>query len=256
MSDTNLAEEFIDAHGQEAYEQVKEHAGTHATETGSVSANELPSDEDDLFLYGLVEIAEHECACEQSECELGIDDDDVFNFLLTNFSEVAERIRKYPPRGASQLRQDLNLIYPFSASVDVQVEIDSETSEGELKPLTVLGHDMRSPDGDPLLVCLVPCQESVNDPETIPDRFPLNRGVPEFAAEIDDPVEVVVPVPEGVWRITADISPGFMTLDGWDYDAENDVTTLIGMVSKNDPEKSRTLLGKLIGEDKAWHPGR
>lgn len=256
MQVPDLASEFISEHGNDAYEAVKHHAGTHATQTDVVTVDDLPTDERRLFLYGLMEIAEHECGKEESECDVPISDDDVFHFLLGHYPDVSRELEELPSRGAGEYRQDLKLLYPFHDSVDLHVEIDSETSGGQLNTLAVLGRDRPAGgDGNDLpLVWLVPCSSTVNDPEEIPKRYPVERGIPQFETEAEGSVEVVVPVPESVWQITTDISPGFMTLDGWDYRNNKSVNVLVGVVSSANPSKSRSLLNKLLGDDDEWAP--
>ncbi len=253
MQKTDLKLEFISEYGEDVYEEVKNHAGAHAIPSGVVTVEDLPEDDDQRFLYSLVEIAEYECGKDESECDIPLSDDDVFHFLLRHYAEVARELETLPPRGANQYRQDLRLIYPFHDAIDLHVEIESETSDDTLGPMTVLGRDRRSSD-DVLLVCLMPCTTTVNDSEDIPKKYPVERGIPQFDAEIESPVEVIIPVPKSVWQITADISPGFMTLDGWDFRNDEEVKSLVGVVSSANPAQSRNLLDKLLGDDDEWMP--
>lgn len=242
----SLSDKFIAEYGSDVYDAVRHHAGSHAVNNG-VQKEKIPEKEEKEFLYGLIEAAEYECGTEGSKCCFTISDDDVFRFILSNHSEIADKIECLPSRGIEK-RDDLDLIYPLGDLMDIQVEIESGTRPQRIKTHVTVGHDLR--DESRPFVCLIPVDKSM-DPSEVPDAFPVIDDEPDFGDDIDTPVEIVVPVETGVWKISAVVSPGFMTLDGWDYRTGEPVSVQIGIVEEQRPNASKLLLDRLSGD---WKP--
>lgn len=254
MEETNLVPEFIDRHGRECFDVVQEHAGTHTCDKDDELADALPEDRDKRFVYTLLELAEHGCAKDSTPCEIPLTDDDLFNFLLRHHSYIADQIPDLPSRGAEPRYSDLELIYPDIRSADLRVEIESKIVEGDSEPKSVvrLAHDQRTDDGSMVLACLVPFEGTVEEGSDIRERFPTEQYVPQFTNEVNDPVDIIIPVPRDVWVITSQIAPGFMTLDGWDLCSDEHVNVQIGVVASEDPTGSRRLLNQILGEEEEW----
>lgn len=256
--ETELTTAFIDEHGQDVYQRVLDHAGVHAVDSG-VSPESIPGEDDetDRLVYSLLEIAEHECGKYPTGCGQPLTDEEVFQFLLSHHSDIADHVGDLSSRGAPPRRDDLELVYPTSETAEIRAEVESDAVDDGPRPLSILAHDNRTDgrDDDLALVCLVPCTESIGDPASIPEQYPTKNGVPTFTDAVDSPVDVIVPVPKDVWVITSEIAPGFMTLDGWDVAEQTVVQAQIGVVATENPSKSRALLDDILGDGAEWPPG-